>query len=155
MNIKDKEAIAKEKIVPFIEKNGLCVFEVRLFFSAGKMTLRVLVDYAQGGVSLDECARLNRELSDYLDKEPLLGESFVLEVSSPGMKRGLTTLKDFLRIKNKPVSVWLKEEIGGRLHYEGRVLDVDADKDAVLLGLDSKSISVPIEIIQKAKERLT
>jgi ribosome maturation factor RimP len=154
VNIKEKEDILREKITPFIDREGLSVFEVRVFFAEGRVVLRVLVDYPQGGISLDECVRLNRKLSDYLDKEPLFDESFLLEVSSPGAKRELATLKDFLRIKNQEVSIWLKTELEGKTQYDGRVLDVDLDKEAVFLGLADKEIRLPLDTIRKAKQKI-
>ena len=105
MDLKLKEAEIRDKIIPFIEKEGLAVFELRLFLSSGQLNLRILVDHPQGGISMDECVSLNRKLSGYLDEHPMVDGEFLLEVSSPGVKRDLTSPKDFLRIKDKPVSV--------------------------------------------------
>ena len=154
MDLKAKEVSLQERITPFIEGQGLSVFEVRLLFSDGRLTLRVLVDYPDGGITLDECVRLNRSLSHYLDADPGLEQSFLLEVSSPGMKRELTTLKDFLRIKGQPVSVWLTQEFDGKTHYEGDVADVDFDKERVSLTVKDRRVDLPIDVIKKAKQRI-
>lgn len=154
MDLKEKEISLKEAITPFIQGQGLDVFEARLLFVEGKLTLRILVDYPKGGVTLDECVRLNRSLSDYLDSRSVLEESFLLEVSSPGIKRDLTTLKDFLRIKGKAVSVWLTQELEGKTHYDGDVVDVDFDKQKVFLTVKDQKISLPIDVIKKAKQRI-
>ena len=155
MDIKAKEFSLKGMVTPFVEERGLSVFEVRLLFSEGKLTLRVLVDHPQGGITLDECVRLNRSLSHYLDAaDPGLEQSFLLEVSSPGMKRELTTLKDFLRIKGQPVSVWLTQEFDGKTHYEGDVADVDFDKERVSLTVKDRRVDLPIDVIKKAKQRI-
>ena len=154
MDIKEKEISLKEAIAPFVEGQGLSLFEVRLLFIDGRLTLKILVDYPQGGITLDECVRLNRSLSDYLDSRTALEQSFLLEVSSPGMKRDLTTLKDFLRIKGQAVSVWLNRELEGKTHYDGNVVDVDFDKQRVLLTVKDQKVSLPIGVIKKAKQRI-
>ena len=154
VDIKEKEISLKEAITPFVEGQGVSLFEVRLFFIDGKLTLRILVDYPSGGITLDQCVRLNRSLADYLDGRAVLEESFLLEVSSPGMKRDLTTLKDFLRIKGKDVSVWLKDEVEGKTHYDGNIVDVDFDKQRVFLTVKDQKISLPIDVIKKAKQRI-
>ena len=82
MDLKAREAEMRQEIGPFIEKEGFSVFEVRLFFADGQPTLRVFVDHPQGGISMEECAHLNRRLSDYLDRHPLIEGSFILEVSA-------------------------------------------------------------------------
>ncbi|MFC1599324.1 ribosome maturation factor RimP, partial [Candidatus Omnitrophota bacterium] len=87
MNIKEKEHFLRGKIIPFIEKLGFRVFEMRLFYGSGKLLLRILVDFDQGGIGLDDCALINRKVSDYLDESSFLNESCILEISSPGLTR--------------------------------------------------------------------
>ena len=152
MQIKEKESFLREKIVPFIEKGGFKVFEVRLFHSSGRLFLRILVDFDKGGIRLDECALINRKVSDYLDDNSFLEESFVLEVSSPGLSRNLMTVEDFMRVKNRSICLWLREEFEGRGYFEAKVLEVDKDKETVVLGKGGKSFTMPICNIRKAKQ---
>ncbi|MBN2120664.1 MAG: hypothetical protein JW734_06385 [Candidatus Omnitrophica bacterium] len=155
MEIKEKENLLKSTIIPYLEKEGIEVFELKFFYSSGKPLLRILVDFPEGGITIDDCSLLNKKLSDYLEGQNFLEGSFVLEVSSPGVNRDLSTFKDFLRVKQKSVSLWLSQEFEGRLHYDGKVLDVDSDKKVLFLELDNnKSITLPLNFIKKGKERI-
>jgi len=154
MDIKEKESFLREKIVPFIEREGFRVFEVKLFYNAGRLFLRILVDFENGGISLDDCALINRRVSAYLHEEYVLEESFVLEVFSPGLTRYLSGALDFLRVKEREVCVWLKDALEGRDYYEAKLLDVDKDKETVVLGTGSKTFTIPICNIRKAKQKI-
>lgn len=97
-----------EKILEEIEKItkncGAELFEAKFFVSGGSTILRVFAD-TKGGITLDECAGLSRNLSDYLDEIDFSKGAYTLEVSSPGITRTLTTIKDFERVLGKEVSV--------------------------------------------------
>jgi len=154
MQIKEKESFLREKIAPFIEEQGFKVFEVKLFYGAGRLFLRIIVDFENGGISLDDCAAINRRVSAYLDETSVLEESFILEVFSPGLDRNLSRTLDFLRAKDRNICVWLKDALEGREYIEAKVLDVDKDKEVVVIETGSKIFTVPICNIRKAKQRI-
>lgn len=75
--------------------------------------LRVFVDKV-GGIDLDDCQMLSEKLGEILDKDPIIGSAYILEVSSPGIDRVLKKDKDFLREAGKKIDVTLYAPIDGK-----------------------------------------
>ncbi|NQT07352.1 MAG: ribosome maturation factor RimP [Candidatus Omnitrophica bacterium] len=95
---------------------------------SGGMVLRFLVD-KEGGIKLEECARLNEEISALLDQSEIMLDKYTLEVSSPGLDRPLKTRRDFERVMGKSIRVHTYEPIEGkRRDCEGIVKAVDDEK---------------------------
>ena len=80
--------------------------------------LRVFVDKA-GGIDLDDCQLLSEKLGKILDNEPLIEDSYILEVSSPGIDRVLKKDRDFIREAGKSVDVTLYAPINGKKNFTG------------------------------------
>lgn len=80
--------------------------------------LRVFVDKA-GGIDLDDCQMLSEKLGKILDSESLIEDTYILEVSSPGIDRILKKDKDFIREAGKAVDVSLYAPINGQKHFTG------------------------------------
>ena len=116
-----------------VERDGIELLEVQFRRSGARGVLTFVVD-KPGGVTLDDCADVNRRLGGYLDREAeaegattLLGGSYYLEVNSPGLDRPLKTPRDFERAKDDWVRVAWRDERGAGLAVSGRLRDVDAD----------------------------
>ena len=75
---------------------------------SGEPRLRFLVDKPEGGITLGECTQLNREIGELLDRQNLIDQRYVLEVSSPGLDRPLKTEEDFRRVKGKSLRLVAK-----------------------------------------------
>ena len=86
--------------------------------------LRVFLD-KPGGISLDDCQNISKEISDELDKTDPIKQAYYLEVSSPGLDRPLKTDKDLKRNIDKDVEVKLYEAIDGKKLIQGNLLDFD------------------------------
>lgn len=142
----------KIKIIEFIEREELEVFDIKMFYFQKQLSVKILVDYRHGGISLKECSDLNRRLGEYIEDNNLLDQSYVLEVSSPGVKREFNQERDFVRIKGKDVNVWLDEPVEEKYHYEGKVKDINDKK--VLISDKEKEVYIPINIIRKAKQKI-
>ena len=80
--------------------------------------LRIFVDKA-GGIDLDDCQFLSEKIGAILDKEPLLKEPYILEVSSPGIDRVLKKDRDFVREAGKVVDVTLYAPLNGKKNFTG------------------------------------
>ncbi|UCD14836.1 MAG: hypothetical protein JSV34_03690 [Candidatus Omnitrophota bacterium] len=115
----------KVKVEQILKEKGIDLVEFSLFFSRGSCTVRCLIDYPAGGITLDECAAVNKEIFSFLGEGNLLGENYVVEVNSPGLERKLKTYKDFLRVKGKIISLWFKSPFEGKQYLEGQLADVD------------------------------
>ena len=114
------------------------------------LSLRVLADRPLGGITLEECAALNREIGSVLDDMQILRENYLLEVSSPGLDRPLKTGNDFLRCLNKFVHLFFSEPIDGKLELEGMISRVS--DESVYINRVGIVIEVPLTKITKAKQ---
>lgn len=142
----------KEKIEKIIVQEGAELVDFKFSFYGGKYSLRCLVDYTAGGISIDKCAEINGKIFSFLEENNLLGEDFVLEVNSPGLDYPLKNYKDFLRIKGNIVGVWLKSPIDAKTYLEGEIIDVN--ERSVALKAKDKVYTVELEKIKIGKARL-
>lgn len=118
--------------------HGLEVVDAELFRAGRRRVVRVYIAKAEG-VSIDDCAKVSREMSAVLDAENWLGdESYVMEVSSPGLDRPFKTLADWTRNLGRDVRVTSREKIENKTVHAGKLIAADA-------------ASVKLEIPAKAK----
>ncbi len=111
---------------PLAEGSGLAVVGVQLHTQRMPLTLVVQLRRADGGdVSLDECAAFSTRLGEELEGSALLPESYVLEVSSPGIGEELSDDRDFRSFRGFPVEVCLRDSKGGESRREGLLLERD------------------------------
>ena len=114
------------------------------------LILRILADRPQGGITIEECADLNKELSNILDENDTLQERYILEVSSPGLDRPLFTKNDFMRCINKKVHLFFNEQVNQKSELEARI--VEAGEEVVKVDIDGNISEIPIAKIRKAKQ---
>ena len=137
------------------EQGGVELVDVQYRRAGNRSVLTFVVDKT-GGVTLDDCAEVNRRLGHYLDSEAtpagttgFLQGSYFLEVNSPGLDRPLRTPKDFERAKGGAIRVAWKTEAGAGLVALGRLLVVDAE------GIDvedkqGRTTRIPFDAVTKA-----
>lgn len=140
----------REIVFPVLESAQVDLVELKIERRNGRMFLKFFVDKPEGGITLDECANLNNELGQVLDEAALIQESFILEVSSPGLDRALLTVKDFKRVMNRNIRLFLSEAIENRLEFEGKLKSVEDDR--IIISWQDKEIIVPLNKINKAKQ---
>jgi ribosome maturation factor RimP len=116
----------KVKIRSLVEGEGLELVELNFFEGGSSSILRIYVDKT-GGVTLDECANLNRKIGDYLETENLISRRYLLEVSSPGLDRPLTSIGDFKRKIGEKVKIIFKEKDQGPTELIGQIKSVKDD----------------------------
>ncbi|MGH8308642.1 MAG: ribosome maturation factor RimP [Steroidobacteraceae bacterium] len=123
---------------------------VELEYAAGRShaTLRFFIDKS-GGIGLEDCEQVSREISAMLDVEDPIPIAYTLEVSSPGFDRVLRTRAHFERFAGERVHVELKVPREGRRRYTGTLRTV-AD-DGLTLEVDRETVSVPFDEIGKAR----
>ena len=110
--------------------------------------LRVYID-TPGGVSHADCGAVSNEIGLLLDVEDLVPHRYTLEVSSPGLERGLYKLADYERFAGSKVKLKLFEPIGGRRNFSGKLLGIKGDR--VLLDTGSTgNVEIPFDRIVKA-----
>ena len=123
---------------------------VELEYSSGRShaLVRLFID-REGGVGLDDCERVSREVASLLDVEDPIPSAYRLEVSSPGFDRVLRTQAHFGRFVGSRVFVELKEPREGRRRYTGTLLAVDTD--GIALEVDREQVAVRFTEIGKAR----
>ena len=131
-------------LTPVVAATGADLEDLSVTAAGRRSVVRVVVD-KDGGIALDDVAEISREVSEALDRidvdEPgLLGASYVLEVSSPGVDRPLTAPRHWRRSRGRLVQAVLRE--GGDV--TGRVVDADAGEDGrVVLDVDGDHRELP------------
>jgi len=134
----------------FLKNQNLDLADLIYRYEGRDLVLRVLVDKPEGGITLDECAYLNNEISRVLDEKDMLQQRYILEVSSPGLDRPLNSKNDFLRCINKRVRVFLNEPINAKLELDGIITEIK--DDSVYIDIIGETIEVPLSKITKAKQ---
>ena len=126
---------------PVIEDLGFELVRIRLM--GGKThVLQVMAERPDGGIEVDECAKISTALSAVLDVEDPIEENYTLEVSSPGIDRPLTRLKDFDTWNGYEAKIETTELIDGRRRFKGILAGTEGDE--VLITLDDQGEDVTI-----------
>jgi len=110
--------------------------------------LRLYID-KQGGVSLDDCVQISRQMGDILDATIEDIGPYSLEVSSPGANRPIGRPEDYDRFKGHRIHIKTRQPIDGRKNYRGRLCGID--KEIVAVVCDDKEIRIPLEEISIAR----
>ena len=111
--------------------------------------LRLFID-KEGGVTIDDCADVSREISAYLEVEDLIAHAYHLEVSSPGLERPLKKKTDFVRFAERLVRIKLREPLeNGQKVLVGTLRGLD--EDAILLELETETVRIDLDKISKAR----
>jgi ribosome maturation factor RimP len=131
-------------VAPVIEGMG---FElVRLRLMAGKTrTLQIMADRPEGGIEVDDCAEISTVVSAALDVEDPLEDAYVLEVSSPGIDRPLTRLKDFEAWESYEAKLETAEMIDGRRRFKGLLAGTEADEVLIEIDQDGEKVTIGLK----------
>ena len=108
----------EKHLLPLMEEHGFELVDVEYVKEAGTWYLRAYID-KEGGIAVDDCEVISRALSDWLDKEDFIDDSYILEVSSPGLGRPLKKEKDFVRSMGKDVDVRLYRQLNKQKEFTG------------------------------------
>lgn len=132
-----------ELLQPVIEDMGFELVRIRLM-SGNVSTLQLMVERPDGGIDVDECAEISTAVSAIMDVEDPIVENYSLEVSSPGIDRPLTRLKDFDTWNGYVAKLETSELIDGRRRFKGTL--AGTENDEVLITLDANKGSDPVTI---------
>lgn len=140
----------KTAVYDFIKASGYELVDASLRKVSGVLNLQFLVDRPAGGISLRECAVLNARLGELLDKENILDDRYILEVSSPGVDRPLFEERDFMRAKGRHIRVILREPHDGKIEWEGSIDQVN--EGILFLNAGDAVKNIPLSKVKKAKQ---
>ncbi len=127
-------------IAPILSEMKYELVDVEYLTDRGRWVLRIYID-KEGGVTLDDCAIVSRELGDLIDIKDIIEHEYVLEVSSPGLNRPLKKEADFIRAIGKKIKVRTRVPVDGRRNFTGVLRDFKEQK----LALDSEGGLVSLE----------
>lgn len=150
----DRDALMRV-IEPVARAHAVDVVEVTFKPERGGWVLRVTIEVAGstepgGGVTIERCADLSRDLSAALDVAEVLRQAYSLEVSSPGVERPLRTEAEFARFAGKRAKVVLSEAgPDGQFSYDGPILRAEGGQ--VVVGLEGGGeAALPLAALKRA-----
>lgn len=139
-------------ITPVIEDMGFELVRIRIM--GGEMkTLQIMADKPQGGIEVDDCADISNAVSAVLDVEDPISDAYNLEVSSPGIDRPLTRLKDFEMFEGYEAKLETHDMIDGRRRFKGELAGVEGTE--VLINVEEGTIGLEFDWLSDAKLVLT
>ncbi|KIC10298.1 ribosome maturation protein RimP [Leisingera sp. ANG-M1] len=130
-----------EIVSPVIEDLGYELVRIRLM-SGKATTLQIMADKPEGGIEVDDCAAISNAVSATLDVEDPIIDAYALEVSSPGIDRPLTRLKDFDMFEGYEAKLETEELVGGRRRFKGELAGTEDDE--VLINIEDQGQPVTI-----------
>lgn len=143
-------------VQPVIEGLGFELVRIRLMGGATRI-LQIMADKPEGGIEVDHCGDISTAVSAVLDVEDPIEENYVLEVSSPGIDRPLTRLKDFEMWKGWEARIETTELIDGRRRFKGTLGGVEGEEVLIEIedGKDTVTIGLQFDWLSDAKLILT
>ena len=139
----------EKMIEALLKAEGLEVIDLEFRKEARGWVLRIFMD-KPGGVTLDDCAEISREIGDRIEINELIPHSYTLEVSSPGLDRPLKKEKDFLRNIGKLIQLSTNIPLEGQTFFKGILLDYQTS-DYLRLAETKKIWDIPVGCITKAR----
>jgi len=130
-------------------ERGLELVHVEFAASGRTMVVRVFIDKPPEGVTHHDCSAVSLDLGTILDVEDFIHSAYTLEVSSPGLERGLYTLEDFRRYAGQLAKLKSREAINGQRNFRGRIAEVE-DNIVVFDDNTNGRVRVPFGTIVKA-----
>ncbi|MBE5984183.1 ribosome maturation factor RimP [Lacrimispora sp. AGF001] len=120
------EAKTESFLMPLMTENNFELVDVEYVKEAGNWYLRAYID-KEGGITVDDCEIISRKLGDWLDEKDFIADSYILEVSSPGLGRPLKKDKDFNRSIGEDVDIKLYKPLNKQKDFTGTLLSFDKD----------------------------
>lgn len=119
MSRSDEYAARTEKLLlPILDENSFELVDVEYVKEAGTWYLRAYID-KEGGITIDDCELVSRALEEKLDEENFIPDSYILEVSSPGLGRPLKKERDYQRARGRRIEIRTYRAIAGGKEFTG------------------------------------
>ena len=140
------EQKAEALLSPIVESNGFELVDVEYVKEAGNWYLRGYID-KPGGITVNDCETVSRAFSDRLDEEDFIEDSYIMEISSPGLDRPLKKEKDFARSIGKLVEIRTYRPIEKQKEFCGELTAYDnnsvtIDEEGTPRTFDKKDIAL-------------
>ncbi|MDU8942420.1 ribosome maturation factor RimP [Ovoidimarina sediminis] len=133
-----------EIITPVIEDMGFELVRVR--YMGGKTaTVQIMAERPDGGIEVDDCAEISTAVSATLDVEDPIEDAYNLEVSSPGIDRPLTRLKDFETWEGYEAKLETAELIDGRRRFKGTLQGVEGSEVLIEIEVNGEPVTIGLQ----------
>jgi ribosome maturation factor RimP len=130
-----------------LEEMGFELVDVEYIHNLGRWILRLVID-KEGGVTIDDCAKVSNELGDLIDVKNFIDHSYALEISSPGLDRPLKKEKDVLKAMNKKIKLKMLTPVEGRRNYSGYLRDFE--NGMLHVEIETGLVALPWSEVDKA-----
>lgn len=120
------EARFEKILLPVTEECGVEIYDVEYVKEGSDFYLRAYID-KEGGVTIEDCEKVSRAVSDIMDREDFIEDAYILEVSSPGLGRALKKDKHLARSIGEAVEIKTYKPIGKQKEFSGILKGFDAD----------------------------
>jgi ribosome maturation factor RimP len=144
------EDIVYDLAKPRTDRNNFELVEVEFKKEGADWYLRVYVD-KEGGITIDDCQSVSQELDELIDQADPIEQSYIFEVSSPGIDRPLKTDRDYEKNNGKLVEIKLFSPLDGKKAYEGILkghtaenVEIEADGRDILIEKSSIALIRPV-----------
>ena len=141
-------AQVEELVMPIIETTNLELVEVEYVKEGAQWYLRVFID-KPGGVGLEDCQAVSGELEKVMDEKDPIPQSYILEVSSPGIERPLKKPEDYRRFAGRLVSVHTYAPVNNQKKFIGQLIGLN--DIGVQLEIDGQRVVVPLEKVSSTR----
>ena len=151
--VKECEQRTEGLLLPILADFNFELVDVEFVKEAGNWYLRAYID-KPGGITIDDCEKVSRTLSDVLDREDYIEEAYYLEVSSPGLTRPLKKPKDYDRNIGRPVDIKLFRAVEGCKEFTAILASYTDDTVCVTLE-DGKELTIAKKNISLIRQSFT
>jgi len=142
----------KPMIMPIIDELSAELVELNMKQRGKTVVVDIIADKLNGGITVDECTAINKQVVCALENRQWFGEDFIVEVSSPGLDRTLKTTKDFTRVIGRKVRVHLREPIEETIEHNGIVVHVKENQ--ITIQKKNTMVTIPLVVISKAVQMI-
>jgi ribosome maturation factor RimP len=140
-----------ELLDPVAEAAGYELVRVRLMSGSQSRRLQIMAERPDGDMNVEDCSRLSRAVSEVLDAADPIEGDYLLEVSSPGIDRPLTRLKDFEAYEGLEARLELDRLADGRKRFRGELAGIEDQNVAINLEGEAETALIPFAWIVEAK----
>ena len=138
----------REIAVQAAQKNALEFVHSEVAGTKRNLIVRVFID-KEGGVTHEDCALVSKQIGDVLDNQDVFPLSYTLEVSSPGLERGLYSLEDFKKFAGHHAKVKTEKAFDGQKNFRGRIVGIE-NNDIIFDDKTNGNVRFPYLAVAKA-----
>ncbi len=138
----------EEILRPVVEGLGYELWGIEFRSRGHDSMLRIFIDDAENGISIEDCEKVSRQISGVMDVEDPIQTEYTLEVSSPGMDRPLFRLEHYQEFVGHTAKIRLRMAFEGRRKFQGLIKGVEGDE--VVIVVDDHEYLLPFDSIDKA-----